>query len=216
MTTPEPTPAAPAPDAAPVVRLGYHGSVEVAGRIAALAGPGRAAVRTSQYDINDPFRGVLAGELDVIVVKFSLREPELACSRVLTTDARAAVLGAAHPLADRASVSVEELADHDTFHCPGALPGYVWDEVVPPYTPGGRPLRRRHRATDVAHMMELVAAGAVHLSLVSLADVAPPGIRIVPVHDLPPAPVALAWRRGVELPAHVAEFIAAAEREASR
>ena len=201
----------------PVIRLGYHGSVEVAHAIARLAGPGHAEVRTSPYDVVDPFHGVRTGGLDVMIVKFSLREPDLAASRVLAYDGRAAVVGARHPLAGRASVSIEELADYSTFQRPGVFPDYVWDEAVPPRTPAGRPVDRRHQVSDIPRMMALVAEGeAVHISLAPLADVAPPAVRIVPIHDLPPAPVALAWRRGGKLPAHVREFITAAEEAASR
>lgn len=201
----------------PVIRLGYHGSVEVAHAIARLAGPGHAEVRTSPYDVVDPFHGVRTGGLDVMIVKFSLREPDLAASRVLAYDGRAAVVGARHPLAGRASVSIEELADYSAFQRPGIFPDYVWDEVVPPRTPAGRPIDRRHQVSDIPRMMALVAEGeAVHISLASLADVAPPAVRIVPIHDLPPAPVVLAWRRGTELLAHVREFITAAEEAASR
>ncbi|GAA1185967.1 hypothetical protein GCM10009654_49420 [Streptomyces hebeiensis] len=218
------TPAPPvAPEVAPAtapgrpVRLGYHGSAEVAARVVRLAGRDETAVRIEPYDIADPFAELRRGAQDVVIVKFALREPDLVTSGVLTHDARAVVVGAAHPLAGRASVSVEELADHGLFDRPGKLPGYVWDEVVPPRTPAGRPLRREHRVSDVPTMMRLVARGtAVHLSLVSIADVAPPGIRVVPVHDLPAAPVALAWCKEREPAAHVADFIAAAEAGAAR
>lgn len=200
-----------------VIRFGYHGSAAVAFHIIGLAGWDEAAVRLSEYDVADPFTGVRADELDLMIVKFGLREPDLVTSRVLTEDARAVVVGAGHPLAARASVSVEELADHDTFARPGAFPEYVWDEVVPPRTPAGRPIRRIHLVTAIPEMMGLVARGeAVHISLLSLADIAPPSIRVVPIHDLPPAPVTVAWRRGRELPEHVRTFITTAEAEASR
>ncbi|GAA1170104.1 DNA-binding transcriptional LysR family regulator [Kitasatospora gansuensis] len=208
-----------APPLTRTVRLGYHGSAEVAHRITALAALTDVAVELSQYDIADPFRGLRQGELDVAIVKFGLREPDLAISRVLGWDARAVVVGAEHPLAAFASgsVSVEDVAEYEAFHCPGLLPGYVWDEVVPPYTPGGRPIVRRHQVDAIPQMLALVASGvAVHLSLASLADIAPPTIRVVPVHDLPPAPVALCWHRGTDLPFHVRKFITSAEAEASR
>ncbi|MCX4824950.1 LysR substrate-binding domain-containing protein [Streptomyces sp. NBC_01142] len=199
------------------VRLGYHGSAEVASRVIRTAGWDESAVRLSQYDIADPFAELRRGTLDVMIVKFGLREPDLVTSRVLTYDARAAVVGADHPVAAHGSVSVEDLADYDAFDCPGKLPGYVWDEVVPRHTPAGRPIHRRHQVTDVPTMMRLVAgAGAVHISLVSLADIAPPAVRIVPIDDLPAAPVTLAWCRGRELPAPVHDFITAAEAGASR
>ncbi|MFI9173088.1 LysR substrate-binding domain-containing protein [Streptomyces lincolnensis] len=210
-------PETPLPDDPAPVRLGYHGSAGVAARIVEIAGHDPAAVRFVPYDIADPFDGLRRGELDVMIVKFGLREPDLVTSRILTYDARAAVVAAGHPLADRASVSVEDLADRDLFDCPGKLPGYVWDEVVPRHTPAGRPLRRRHQVTEIPTMMRLVAEeGAVHLSLVSLTEVAPPAVRIVPVPDLPPAPVTLAWPRGRDLPPHVARFITSAEAGASR
>ncbi|MEV0319425.1 LysR substrate-binding domain-containing protein [Streptomyces sp. NPDC050658] len=201
---------------APVIRFGYHGSTEVAFDIVRLAGRDKADVRLVEYDINDPFRGVREGELDLMIIKFGIREPDLVYSRVLVEDARAVVVAADHPVAARDSVSVEDLVDYDAFLPPGKFPAYVWDEVVPPRTPSGRPIRRTRRVSAIPEMMSLVAKGeAVHISLLSLADVAPPGIRVVPVHDLPPAPVTVAWRRG-ELPDHVREFIVAAETEATR
>jgi len=199
------------------IRFGYHGSVEVARRILRLArwpqdgtGP-TERVELSQYDVTDPFARLRGGELDVMTVKFSLREPDLGHSAVLDTDGRAAVLGAHHPLAGRASLSVEELADYDSFDRPGTMPDYVWDEVVPPVTPGGRAIRRVHRLSTAAGMMDLVSrTNSVHISLVSLADIAPASVRVVPIHDLPPAPVSLAWRAGDVHPA-VLRLVRAAE-----
>lgn len=199
------------------VRFGYHGSTEVAARIIRLAGRNEASVRLSEYDVADPFRGIREGELDVMIVKFGIDEPDLVTSRVLTEDARGVAVGTQHPLAARESVSIEELADYDAFAPPGTFPAHVWDVVVPPRTPAGRPIRRNLRGATFPEMMRLVAAGdAIHISLVSLADIAPPGIRVVPIHDLPPAPVTLAWLRDSEVPSHVRDFITTAETEASR
>lgn len=190
------------------LRFGYHGSTEVPLSIARAAGHG---VSLHEYAVADPFRLLRAGELDMMIVKFALREPDLACSGVLATDARAAIVGAAHPLAARASVSIEDLADYDAFECPGTMPDYVWDEVVPPVTPSGRPIRRTHRISTTASMIDLVAnAGAVHISLMSLAGIVPPSVRVVPIHDLPPAPVAVAWVAGPG-DGRVREFVASAE-----
>ncbi|MBL1103495.1 LysR family transcriptional regulator [Streptomyces sp. 5-8] len=200
-----------------LVRLGYHGSTTVVSDIIRLAGRDEAAVRLSEYDIGDPFAEVRAGRQDVMIAKFAVREPDLFTTRTLTEDARAVVVAADHPLAARDHVSVEDVAAYDCFDRPGDFPAYVWDEVVPPHTPAGRPLHRRHRVSTVPEMMRLVATGAgVHLSVISLADLAPAGVRVVPVHDLPPAPVTLAWPRERELPSHIRDFIAAAEQEAAR
>jgi DNA-binding transcriptional LysR family regulator len=190
----------------PTIRLGYHGSPALPEK---LAEAGQTPAELHQYDITDPFRALRAGELDVMIVKFRVAEPDLTCSTDLATDPRAVVVGAAHPLASRASLSVEELPPYAMFHCPRGFPPYVWDEVVPPTTPAGRPLRRQHDLPSTTAMIDLVADGrAVHLSVLSLADIAPPAVKVIPVRDLPPAPVALAWCRER---AHVRAFVTAAE-----
>ncbi|MGW8555963.1 LysR substrate-binding domain-containing protein [Streptomyces tubercidicus] len=195
------------------VRFGYHGSADLVRRLIRDVGLDDHDVVLSQYDVTDPFRALRSGELDVMVVKFQVREPDLSVSPVLAHDDRAAVVASAHPLAGRASVSIEELAAYETFARPGRMPSYVWDDVVPPHTPAGRPLRRCHQVSTIPQMMRLVAEStAVHISLASLADVAPPQVVIVPIHDLPSAPVALAWRRGEELPRHVRAFVEQVQR----
>ncbi|MFJ6701101.1 LysR substrate-binding domain-containing protein [Streptomyces sp. NPDC091272] len=201
----------------PVIRFGYHGSTDIPLDIVRLGAGDAQSVRLSEYDVADPFRGVRSGELDLMIVKFGISEPDLVSSQVLAFDPRAVVVAVDHPLATRTSVSVEELADHDTFARPGTFPDYVWDVVVPPRTPQGRPLRRNRHLTSTQEMMRLVASGdAVHLTVASLADVAPPAVRLVPVHDLPPAPVTVAWLGTAEPPAHVARFVATAEEAATR
>ncbi|MBD0742451.1 LysR substrate-binding domain-containing protein [Streptomyces sp. CBMA152] len=197
---------------APPVRFGIHGSPHLASAVVRAAGRDGSAVQMVGYDVEDPFRGLRAKELDVMIVKYGLREPDLALSRPVAYDPRAAIVGAHHPLATRASVSVEELADYDAFRCPGAFPAYVWDEVVPPRTPAGRTIRRRYDMGTVQGLMELLAGtDAVHISFQSLDTITPPHIKVVPIADLSPAPVALAWLRELEPGAHVRQFITDAE-----
>ncbi|GAB1515165.1 LysR substrate-binding domain-containing protein [Actinophytocola sp. KF-1] len=194
------------------LRFGYHGSTEVPSAIVHAAGLRAGEVELVEYAVDDPFRLLRSGGLDVMVVKFTVREPDLAVSGVLATDARAAIVGAHHPLAGRSSVSVEELAGYDAFQCPRGMPDYVWDEVVPRTTPRGRPIHRRHPITTTGGMLAVVSTtDAVHISLLSLADIAPPSVRVVPVDDLPPAPVAVAWVAGRD-DRRVRAFAAAAER----
>jgi DNA-binding transcriptional LysR family regulator len=177
----------------PDIRFGYHGSTALAERYAAA---GRAPVELVEYDVADPFRELRAGRLDVMIVKFRLDEPDLGCTAVLDTDARAVIVRAGHPLTAWRSVSIEQVADYAGFGRPGRMPGYVWDEVMPPTTPAGRPLRRVHSMTSTGDLMRTVAGtDAVHLSLCSLADIAPPSVRVIPVHDMPPAGVSIAWSR---------------------
>jgi len=176
------------------IRLGYHGSRQVVEDI--LDKLGKPDVTLTEYPVADPFGPLRRGEQDVIVVKFGLNEPDLEHSETLGTDPRAAVVSNHHPLAGRDSISIEELAGSESFRAPGRMPDYVWDQVVPPRTPAGRPIHRIHAWATVPELISLIVdAGAVHLSLISLADVAPPSVTVIPIHDLPPAPVFLGWRR---------------------
>ncbi|MFF1477887.1 LysR substrate-binding domain-containing protein [Streptomyces sp. NPDC058301] len=196
----------------PPVRLGIHGSPDLAAAIIRAAGRDESEAELVGYDVADPFRGVRAKELDVMIVKYGLREPDLAVSRPVAVDPRAVIVGAHHPLATHASVSVEELAAYEGFRCPGAFPEYVWDEVVPPRTPKGRRIRRAYDMGTVKGLMgTLSGTDAVHLTFRSLEAIAPPQTKVIPISDLPPAPVALAWLRVPEPDAHTARFIEDAE-----
>ncbi|GAA2652783.1 LysR substrate-binding domain-containing protein [Streptomyces lunalinharesii] len=200
----------PAPTHRPI-RFGYPSSPRTAREVLAAAGLSEDRAVLAPYDLTDPFSALRRDEFDVLLVKFGIQEPDLVTSGVLHFESRAVVVGARHPLAGRDTVSVEEVAAYDAFDRPGEFPAYLWDELVPHRTPQGRPIHRRHRVNGIAEMLALVVeSDAVHLSVASLADLAPPAVRVVPVHDLPPVEVRLAWYRHRELPRHVAEFVAAA------
>lgn len=195
------------------IRFGVHGWSHPAERIITAAGHGLEEVEFRHYDVVEPFRLLRGGDLDVMIVKYTLREPDVVYSKPVAFDGRAVIVSADHPLASRDTVSVEEVAGYDAFQCPEGFPPYVWDEVVPPTTPGGTPIRRVHPMTTVEAMVAILAGtNAVHVSFQSLDPVVPPHIRVVPVHDLPAAPVSLAWLRGTELSGAAVALIADAER----
>jgi DNA-binding transcriptional LysR family regulator len=187
-----------------MIRLGYHGSPLVAQRLVARS---TQDVELVEYDVADPFQALRARDLDVMIVRFGIDEPDLQTGDIVGYDARAVVVSSAHPLATRITVSIEDVAAYDAFQCPGSFPEAVWDLVVPRETPMGQPIRRVHQVSSVQEMLRLVATThAVHISLVSLMSIAPSGIRVIPIDDLDPAPISLAWRRG-DLPATAEVFL---------
>ncbi|MFE4516159.1 LysR family transcriptional regulator substrate-binding protein [Kitasatospora sp. NPDC056783] len=206
---------ATAPAATRPIRFGIHGSPHLAESIIAAAGTDRATIELVPYDVREPFRPLREGAMDLMIVKYDLYEPDIAAGATVAHDPRAVIVGAHHPLAGRPSVSIEETTAYEAFSCPGDFPPYVWDLMVPPRTPAGTPIRRVHPMTTVEAMAAVLAeTRAVHLSVRSLEDIVPPNIRVVPIHDLPAAPVTLAWLRGAELSPEAAAFVAAAERSA--
>ncbi|MFI0897309.1 LysR substrate-binding domain-containing protein [Streptomyces sp. NPDC020983] len=201
----------------PPIRCGLHASHTMADRIVAGAGWPADAVRWLPFEVDDPFTALRAGQTDLMVVKYLPRTPDLEVSRPVWHDPRAVAVGAHHPLTRRGALTLEDVADFPDFRCPADFPPEVWDEVVPRTAPSGRPIRRVHPMTTVRAMADVLLAGdAVHLSFLSLATAVPAGIEVLPVHGLPPGPVALAWLRGTPLPGHVARFVRDAENAEAR
>src|SRR2546430_10661931 len=171
------------------IRLGCHGSRQLVWDIVLAAGLAKEDVELLEYPIADPFGPLRRGAQDAIILKFGLDEPDLATSGVLATDPRAAVVALNHPLANRESISIEELGGIESFRAPGGMPDYVWDQVVPPRTPGGAPIHRVHGWSTVPELIDLVVgAGAVPPSLGEIAEGAPPPASAAPTPDLPPPP----------------------------
>ncbi len=211
---PDPSTAANAAMTAPI-RLGIHGSPRLPESVLTRVGRGPGETQFVPYDVRDPFGPLRAGQVDLMIVKYTLLEDDIAFSEPVAFDTRAVITGPGHPLAARESVSVEEVAEYDGFECPGDFPSYVWDKVVPPVTPGGRTIRRVHPMTTLEAMADILADGrSVHLSFLSLAPALPPGAAAVPVHDLPPAPVSFAWLSGKPPAPAVARLVLDAERSA--
>jgi DNA-binding transcriptional LysR family regulator len=196
----------------PAFRLGIHGAADLPRSIVEGTGRAERDVRWVRYAVEDPFRGLRGGDMDLMIAKYEVREPDLRCSGPIAWDGRAAILSARHPLAGRDQVVLEQLAAFDAFCCPEGFPAYVWDRVVPPHTPLGTAIRRVHRMTTVSAMVELLrTTNAVHLSFASLASAVPPDVRVVPIADLSPAPVLLCWSAQRALPEAAAAFVADAE-----
>ncbi|NUT53608.1 MAG: LysR family transcriptional regulator [Saccharothrix sp.] len=196
----------------PELRFGYHGSLDLPHEIVRAGGYSLDRVELVEYDVRFPFTPLREGRVDVMITKFDHRDPGLVYSEVVGLDPRAVVVGLDHPLAGRDEVSVEDVADYVGFQRPGYMPEEVWDQLVPPLTPGGKAIRRGFPLTTVPELMRVVASGeGVHLTVLSIADVAPPSVRVLPVPDLPPGVVNLAHLP--DAPEHVLKFVAAVEGE---
>jgi DNA-binding transcriptional LysR family regulator len=117
-----------------------------------------------------------------------------------------------HPLAERAGVSVEDIADYDVAWTDGVIPT-TGEAFIPSRTPDGRPIRFvRLGINDISELIVTIARGkVVHPTISSFAaHHGHPGVRYVPIVDLPPAPAALIWCRQA-LTAALQEFIRVAE-----
>jgi DNA-binding transcriptional LysR family regulator len=141
--------------------------------------------------------GPSAWQVDVFVTWMPVAdspEPDLAIGPVVHRIPRAVMLAADHPLADRAAVDVEDLAEHELVY--PLLPKWYGAAWTPQSTPGGRELRlRRVTAEYIEDVLRLVAEQRLaHLTFMSLLDsYRRPGVVVLPLIGLPAMPVRPVW-----------------------
>ncbi|MBW5424118.1 LysR family transcriptional regulator [Streptomyces sp. BG9H] len=165
-------------------------------------------MREAQF--RDPLGALRAGEVDLLFTCLPVQEPDLAVGPVVIEEPRLLAVPLGHPLAGRASVSLEELAGETFFGVVNGAPAYWWDFHVPPRTPGGREIRRGQAVATFQELMTLVATGQGISPVIASVEryYARPDVVFVPLRDVPAAEVALIHRAGA-VPPRAAAFIRA-------
>lgn len=156
-------------------------------------------VVVSEVEIFNPYRALRANEIDALITWLAIDEPDLVAGPVLNLFPRAAAVAARHPLAKRSSVSIEDIADYAVFRTPPPFPSALMDAFNPQVTPSGRPIRRDCAIRTVGEGLQAVASGRiVHITVDGIPFFRRPDIVLIPVHDMPPMPLGLVWRRADE------------------
>jgi DNA-binding transcriptional LysR family regulator len=170
-----------------------------------------AHVRVSDVDWADPLGRLRRGEVDLQAIRLPLDRPDIEIGPILSREHRVVAVAKGHPLAERESISLEEVADH----CVARIDTYL-DEVIeahlPRFSPSGRPIRRLDEPTQsFAELFTLVARGTiVHPTVPSLAEfVSHPNVTLIPLTGMPPSETALVWMRDSTDP-RVEAFVAVA------
>jgi DNA-binding transcriptional LysR family regulator len=151
-----------------------------------------AEVRTEEFDFSDPSAGLRENLVHAAVVRPPLGLPGLV-SVELTTERLVACLPDDHPLAARESLGVADVLTEPIVAAP-VSPG-PWRDywILTEYRSGPAPVVAEAPTLDGE--MHLVSRG-VGLSVTSEAVALwyrRPGVTFVPIRDLPPCSVVLAW-----------------------
>ncbi|MDI6105943.1 LysR family transcriptional regulator [Actinoplanes sp. NEAU-A12] len=146
----------------------------------------------------DPFGPLRNGDVDVAVLWLPVKEPDLTVGPVVFTEPIVLMVPSEHPLAGRAQVSYEDLADQVVVDTP--MPKYWGEALIPTHTPSGRPIRTGPKASEILEVVAAVASGQmvtpVHAQ--TARYFARPDIVYVPIEDAPLARWALIWRNDAE------------------
>ncbi|MEU8621983.1 LysR substrate-binding domain-containing protein [Streptomyces sp. NPDC048623] len=145
-------------------------------------------------------RPVEDGGLDVQYTAFPVGVPGLTAGPVLIREDRVLLVPAAHPLAARASVGLDDLAGL-TLVTAGPAASRAWNEAhYPTRTPSGAPVAHGPAAATWEEVLSLVGAGrGVSPGAARGARYHPrPGVAYVPFHDAPPLEYGLVWATATE------------------
>lgn len=181
------------------LRVGYS-SPMAAGLLLAAAKDFRRThpqceVTIQEIQLSDPCGPLRREQVHLQVTELPVDEPDFTVGPVLLTSERAVLLPAAHPLARRDRVSLEDLADETLLTIGGAVPQRWRDYHFPSRTPSGHPIRQGHAAVHWHEILCLVAAGEG----VSLANAdaeahhRTPGVTWVPLLEPLPCRYAPIW-----------------------
>jgi DNA-binding transcriptional LysR family regulator len=214
-----------AEDAATTLRLGYLVPLrdQLMSRLVTRledAVPG-LRVALQQFDYTTPDAGLGAATVDVGIVTLPIGTEELA-TEPLVTEPRVVTVAADHRFADRDAVTLADLeAETDLLWAVPPAGDAVWRAYWSAGDRrGGRLPERRCEPRDAQEYAHLVAAGkAFGLNLPAAAEpFAAYGIAAVPVSDLEPVTVHVAWRASAP-PPHldaICTVVAGLRHEAAR
>jgi DNA-binding transcriptional LysR family regulator len=143
---------------------------------------------------------LLDGSADIAFVHLPLDDRGLQLVPV-RLEPRVAALPVSHPAAGKPEISITELADDPVIIQRGASHGWQAFHNVDP-RPDGRQPRPGPAVDNLEEKLQHVAAGrAISFLPASLAAAfVQPGIAYVPVSDIPPIKVCLAWEAGRSSP----------------
>lgn len=156
-----------------------------------------ATVTIRDLRFEDPLGPLRRREIDVMACRLPIEQPDLTVGPILASDQRILAVARDHPLAAHDSVSIEDLAGYEAHDAGGRLPDEYIDTLVPPHTPSGRRIRRRHIASPSAtQLLAIVARGEIiHPTISSFPQhFRHPMVTFVPIRDLPPMKAGLVWR----------------------
>lgn len=182
-----------------VLRIGFTLTTEE--KIASLAAAFEAGYPDCRVELIEvpaarPYDALRSGETDVLVSWLELDEPDLTAGPVIQRMDRVLAVAATHPLAACASVSIEDVADHQVRTNPPDAPRALFDTLIPRQTPTGRPIPRASD-TEFRSVHELIAqiarAQVVHPTVDIHTFRGHRGITLVPIRDLPPLRLGLIW-----------------------
>jgi len=148
-------------------------------------------VQLRETDVWDLYGALRRDDIDILVSWLAIDGPGLTAGPAIEYRARALAVSRDHPLAARGAAGAEDLADYETVIPPA---GALYDALIPPRTPSGRPVRRTRAVPGLHETLALVASGqVVHPTVAGLPLAQRGDIALLPLTGLPPLGLGPIW-----------------------
>jgi DNA-binding transcriptional LysR family regulator len=166
-------------------------------------------VHMQGFDFSDPYVGLADGSSDVAFVRPPLAVRDWLGLEALFIEPRVLVTYANSPLAALTEVSVEQVADQ--FFVARKAPEDWRDFWLATRSRQGVPVRLGAEAATVDECFEAILSerGMAFSQASTQRFYSRPGLAFVPVNDIPPTSLSIAWRTDVESPV-VRDFVSTA------
>ncbi len=166
------------------------------------------------YDFADPYVGLASGASDVAFVRPPILVQDWLSIETLFVEPRVLVVSSDSPLADRELVSVEDVINEPFVG--RRAPEYWRNFWLAVDSRGSCDVRLGAEVGSVDECFEAILAGrGVAFTQASTQRYYQrPGLAFVPVKDIPPSPLAIAWRDDVDAPT-VRQFVDTARKLAT-
>jgi DNA-binding transcriptional LysR family regulator len=181
------------------VRIGSYLAVNAGPRITDIVHTFRMRHPACEVDFVDTgldrsyLDALRRSEVDMLAARLPLTAPDITIGPILSTEERVLMVAKHDPLAQRDSISYDDIAGRAITDSP-TFPRETMDAFVPPVTPSGHVLKRIVTTSIDEALMRVALAVQVHPTVSSFVDhLNHPGITSVPIRDLPPSKTALVW-----------------------
>lgn len=188
------------------LRIGFVGAL--AGQVVHQAArrfaeeDGGVSVHLREVQVAEALASLRAEHIDVLAVSLPLFEPDIVVSPVLFSEPRMLAVSAGHPLADRTSVSMEDLAGVTLLRPDTAGPGDWPSDRHPDRTPAGSAIIGGPRVKTFQEALQQTGAGAGAVIVGAQAErfYSRPDIVYLPFSDAPPVEWAATWLKTRDVP----------------
>jgi DNA-binding transcriptional LysR family regulator len=180
------------------LRVGFLGPTAgdvVSATARSVNGGDQPGVKVREVHLGDPLTALRNAELDLLLTKFPVDEPDLTCGPVLLRKQAFLAVSRRTRLAGKGVATLTQLHDLPFVDVTGNAPRY-WRDALLPDTVAGQPIRRGPAVTTLQEAMLVVASGEAVCPVDDsvIANFARPDLTYLPMPGWPPFETGFVWR----------------------